>query len=162
MNAAPQNASTQRRMVIGIGNPARGDDGAGPASIAALRGRLSADIELLQIDGEAAALLALLEQASDVYLVDACHSGAPAGTVRRFDLATVPLPHVNGASSTHGLGLAEGVELARALDSLPHRCVLYAIEGHSYVAGEPLSPAVRSAVAVVAERIVREADGAGL
>ena len=118
---------TVRRRVIGLGNPYRGDDAAGPACIAELRGRLPVDLELIESDGEPAALLALLGCAREVCLIDACASGLPAGTVQRFDAATAALPSLGGATSTHGIGLPEAIELARALGMLPRRCVVYAI-----------------------------------
>lgn len=144
---------TVRRRVIGLGNPYRGDDAAGRACIAELRGRLPVDLELIESDGEPAALLALLGCAREACLIDACASGLPAGTVQRFDAAAAILPSLPGATSTHGIGLAEAIELARALGALPRRCVVYAIEGLSYGAGESLSDPVRTAVRAVAERI---------
>ncbi|MHB1872583.1 MAG: hydrogenase maturation protease [Steroidobacteraceae bacterium] len=147
--------STAPRRVIGVGNPDRGDDGAGPACIAALRARLASDVELIRSDGEPAALLALLEGSSEVYLIDACAAGLPAGGIRRWNAAVRPLPARAGSPSSHGLGLAEALELARALGVLPARCVVYGIEGRSYEAGEPLSVPVRAAVESVARRIER-------
>ncbi len=61
--------------------------------------------------------------------------------------------------SSHGLGLAEAVELARALGQLPRSCVVYAIEGESFAVGAPLSPPVATAVADVAARLRVEIDG---
>ena len=93
------------------------------------------------------------------FLVDACASGAPAGTVRRFDVAETPLPAAAFGLSSHGLGLAEAIELARALGLLPPSCVVYAIEGQSFAIGAPLSPPVATAVAAVAARLRVEIGG---
>ena len=84
-----------------------------------------------------------------------CASGATVGTVRRFDVGSAPLPQgaFNFNISTHGLGLAEAVELARALDQLPDRCVVYAIEAASFQPGAPLSPPVAAAIAEVGNRV---------
>ncbi len=146
-------------MVVGIGNPDRGDDAAGPAVVQRLRGALGQDIELAEENGETAALLARIERVDAAYLVDACASGAPAGTVMRFDAAATPLPHHTFGLSTHGLGLAEAIELARALGQLPPTCVVYAIEGASFEAGAPLTPAISDAVAEVARRLRAEISG---
>ncbi len=143
-----------RRIVVGIGNPERGDDAAGRAVAQLLRSMLAvnieADVEIAEHDGEATALLSLLDGASEAFLVDACRSGAPSGTVRRFNAAAVPLPASLSGLSTHGFGLAEAIELGRTLGQLPPRCVVYAIEGGSFEPGTPLSPAVAAAVAQVA------------
>jgi len=149
-------AERARRVVVGLGNPDRGDDGAGRTVARRLRGRLPEDVALVEHDGEASGLLAQIEGADAAYLIDACASGAPAGTVRRFDAARAPLPEAAFEVSTHGLGLAAAVELARALGALPRRCVVYAIEGQSFEVGAGLSPAAAAAVAEVVEQLVKE------
>jgi hydrogenase maturation protease len=148
-----------RRIVLGIGNLDRGDDAAGRRVARLLRWILPEDIEVAEHDGEATALLARFDGAAAAFLVDACTSGAPAGTVRRFDVSAAPLPEAAFGLSTHGFGLAEAVELARALGQLPPRCVVYAIEGASFAGGAPLSPAVAAAVADVARRLGTEIVG---
>lgn len=145
-----------RSVVIGIGNPDRGDDAAGRAVVQWLRGKLPPDVEILEHDGEPASLLGCLEAAAAAYLVDACTSGAPVGAVRRFDVSAAQLPDQAFSVSTHGLGLAEAVELARALGQLPDRCIVYAIEGRSFEPGAPLSPPVAAAVTDAGRRLRRE------
>jgi hydrogenase maturation protease len=142
-----------RRVVVGIGNPDRGDDAAGRAVVRLLRDAPPDGVGLVEQGGEATALLACLEGASTAFLVDACSSGAPPGTVRRFDVGKEPLPQVVFGLSTHGIGLAEAIELARVLGKLPSNCVVYAIEGSAFEVGTPLSPAVAAAVAAVAARL---------
>ena len=56
-------------------------------------------------------------------------------------------------SSTHAFGVADAVELARALGRLPGRLDVYAIEGASFAAGDRLSPAVERAVAELAAEL---------
>lgn len=152
-------AGRPSRIVLGIGNPDRGDDAAGPAVARLLKGTLTADIEVAEHGGEAAALLGRLDGAAQAYLVDACVSGAPTGTVQRFDAATTPLPQRVFGLSSHSFGLAEAIELGRALGQLPPHCIVYAIEGGGFEAGEPLSPPVQAAVADVASRIRAEIMG---
>jgi len=147
-------------LVIGIGNPDRGDDAAGRAVARRLRGMLPPAIKVDEHDGEAAGLLARLEGTETAYLIDACTSSAPAGTVQRFDVGAMPLPQEAFAVSTHGLGLAEAVELGRALGQLPSRCVVYAIELGSTAPGDLLSPPVAAAIDDVAERVCAEIDSA--
>ncbi|MBS0517961.1 MAG: hydrogenase maturation protease [Proteobacteria bacterium] len=153
-DAPPRRA--RRAIVVGIGNPDRGDDGAGRAVVQRLRGKLPAHIEAAEHDGEATSLLALLDGADAAFLIDACLSGAEPGTVRRFDVARSPLPKEDFQVSTHGLGLAEAIELARALKQLPSSCVVYAIEAASAEPGASLSPPVASAVDIVGEKVQAE------
>ena len=89
-------------------------------------------------------------------LVDTVVSGAAPGTIHRFDASDEPIPARALRSSTHAIGLAETIELARALGRLPKSVVVYGIEGASFEAGAPLSPDVAAAVARLVERIEEE------
>lgn len=148
---------TERRssiLIVGIGNPDRGDDAAGRAAVAKLRALRPRGLRVVESDGEATALLARFAEAEEVILIDAAQSGAPPGTIGRFDVTKAPLPTARFGISTHGLGLAEAIELARTLGCLPRRCVVYAIEGRSFALGESLSPEVEAAVEAVIGRIL--------
>lgn len=147
-----------RRLVIGIGNPERGDDGVGHEVIRLLEGRLPKRVGLLRATGEATELVDRLEQAPVVYLVDAARSGASPGTVQRFDAGAGPLPSRLVEVSSHGFGLAQAVELARALGVLPPRCVVYLVEGQRFGTGAALSPAVVQGAALAAARIQADLD----
>ena len=148
-----------RYVVIGIGNPDRGDDAVGRRVAQSLAGALPPEVEILEQDGEATSLLACMEGVAAAWLIDACVSGKPAGTVQRYDVAAAPLPQDAFNLSTHGFGLAEAIELARALDQLPPRCIVYAVEAGSVVAGAPLSPAVAAAVDAVGVQVRAEITG---
>jgi hydrogenase maturation protease len=137
--------------IIGLGNAWRGDDAVGLVVVRRLRELLPA-ADVIERSGEPADLLeALGDGVEEVMLVDAVSSGAPPGDVHRLDASAVALPFAAGAS-THGLGLAETIELGRALGRLPARLLVYGIEGRAFELGAPLSPEVaRAAVVVVAE-----------
>ncbi|MBM3579066.1 MAG: hydrogenase maturation protease [Alphaproteobacteria bacterium] len=145
-----------RRVVLGVGNLDRGDDAAGRFVARRLREAQLDDVEIIEKGGEATQLLAALEAASAAFIVDACASGVEAGALRRFDVAAQPLPSKAFALSSHGLGLAETIELARALGRLPPVCVVYAIEGESFETGAPLSPKVAAAITGVVEKLRAE------
>jgi hydrogenase maturation protease len=146
-------------VVIGVGNPDRGDDLAGRAVARRLSGTVPDGVRVAESDGEATALIERFDGAASAYLVDACLSGASAGTVRRFDVADGPLPQDLFDVSTHGFGLAQAIELARALGQLPPRCIVYAIEGGSFELGAPITPSVAGAVNDVTERLRDEIAG---
>jgi hydrogenase maturation protease len=165
-----------RCIVIGIGNPNRGDDAAGPAVARSLRDVVTAAPNLdcaaarplpavrpviIEHQGEATALILEMTAAEQLFLVDACVSGAPPGTIHRFDVSSVPMPALASGYSTHGFGVAAAVELARALGLLPRLSVVYAIEGASFDRGAALSPLVANAAAEVVSRLRAEIDGDG-
>ena len=145
-----------RTLVLGIGNPLRGDDGAGRVVARLLRGRVGDQVRVAEHGGEATSLLAHIEGAAVAYLIDACVSGAPAGTVRRFDAGTMSLPPMGSDISTHGFGLAAALALGRVLGRLPARTIVFTIEGASFGSGEGLSAPVEAAAADVAGRVEAE------
>jgi hydrogenase maturation protease len=145
-----------RIVVIGVGNPDRGDDGFGRVVATRLRGRLPARIDLVEADGEATALVERLGRADAAVLVDAAVSGARTGEIRRLDAAAAPLPAGRFGLSSHGFGVGEAIELARVLGSLPGRCVVYAVEAGSFAPGAALSREVAGAVDAVAARVIAE------
>lgn len=147
-----------RCIVIGVGNPDRGDDAAGRMAARRLQDMSPAGVEVVEEDGEATSLLARFDGADRALLIDACVSGTEPGTVHRFDVSGERLPQGHFGLSTHGFGLSEAVELARALGQLPRRCVVYAIEVASVEPGDDLSPEVAAAIDEVAERISAELD----
>ena len=123
---------------------------------ARLEGTLPAGVELLEREGEPTSLIDAWEGADAVWLVDAVSSGVEAGTVHRLDASEAELPTELFRASTHHVGLAEAVELARALGRLPAQTVVYGIEGKSFQVGEELAPAVAAAVDPVAQAVREE------
>jgi hydrogenase maturation protease len=132
--------------VIGLGNAVRGDDAAGLLAARAVGG--------VELEGDPSALLDLLDGAPAATLVDAVASGAAPGTVHRFDASAEPLPaSLRSSTSTHAIGLADALELARALGRLPRRVIVYGIEGAAFAAGDAVTPAVARAVEHVAAEL---------
>ena len=72
-------------------------------------------------EGEPVGLIEEWTGADAVIVVDAVSSGAPPGTIHRLDPLAEPIPAALSQGSTHAFGLAETIELARALDRLPRR-----------------------------------------
>ncbi len=138
-------------VIVGIGNPYRGDDAAGWAVIDGLAKTGSA-IELMKMGGDIAELIDLFARYKSVYLIDACRSG---GTWQRIDLHQQRVPEENPVS-THGFTLSQAIALAKNLNQLPDKLVLYAISGENYTISEALSPAVASSVESVIKAILKE------
>lgn len=142
-------------LVIGIGNPDRGDDAAGLAVARMVLAAAPADTAVIELGGEQLALLDAWDGDSDVYVVDAVCSGGAAGSVYRFD-AAIPLGGDFSHRGTHLFSLADVIELARALHRLPARLTGFGIEGAGFELGAPLSPEAEAAVRTVAGRILDE------
>ncbi|MDD3763342.1 MAG: hydrogenase maturation protease [Nevskiales bacterium] len=149
-----------RILVAGVGNPLRGDDAAGPMAIERLQARMPQascpGVEYMVSGGETGELLGRLEACDAAILIDACVSGAEAGTIHEFDVAAGPLPQRLGGFSSHGFGVHEALELARALGQLPARCRVLAIDAQRDTHGAPVSAAVEAAVDAVVDRVRRQ------
>lgn len=145
-----------RFAVIGVGNPLRGDDGAGIAVARALRRRAPGG-RVWECGGEPADLLELFAAADDIVVVDAVAGAGSPGAIRWLaadsDFADVR------ATSSHGLGLAASISLARALGALPARLSILGIEGARFGVGEPMTADVERAVSRAVGLLVRRLRG---
>jgi hydrogenase maturation protease len=149
-------SSQQEILLIGVGNPLRGDDAAGRLVANLIRKRQPSSFRVIEHDGEGASLIEAWAGAQKVIIVDAVSSEALPGTIYRFDAVEQSLPGKVFQNSTHAFGLCEAVELARTLHRLPRQLIIYGIAGKSFDTGGRLSVEVESAVSHVAERILRE------
>ena len=147
-----------RRLVVGAGNPDRGDDGVGLLVARMLRDRLPVEVRIEERLGGAAELIELLREADHAVLIDAMVSGAAAGTVRRFDCVAGEVAPGPGGASSHGLGIAAAVGLAAALSCLPRVCVVYGIEAVEFSPGADMSDVVAAAAEEAAELIAGELE----
>jgi hydrogenase maturation protease len=151
---------TARRpvVVIGIGNPVRGDDAVGLEVVSRVAADLPPGAVAVALDGEPARLIEAWSGFDAAVLVDAVVSGDhPAGHVHRVQVTDASsLPSWGTGASSHAAGVAEAVALARALDRLPACLVVYGIEGVAFGEGEALSPLVAARLDTVVERVAAE------
>ena len=144
------------KVLIGVGNEWRGDDAAGREVAARLRGTLPATVRVTEETGEPASLIEAWSGADEAIVVDCVCSGGRPGARHRFEAHERPLPAQLFAASTHGLGVAEAVELARELGRLPARLVVYGVAGESFEAGDSMTPAVETAVGELVAELRRD------
>jgi hydrogenase maturation protease len=140
--------ATCQLVIIGVGNPSRGDDAVGHVVASRLAKELGeqAQIRLLLESGEGARLMAAWKSAATVILINATLSGAAPGTLYRIDAVTQPLVSPWWRCATSAFGVAEAIELARVLHELPARLLVYGIEGASFATGASLSKAVERVI----------------
>lgn len=142
--------------VIGIGNEFRHDDGAGPAVVQRLAEMDLPGVSLTVTDGEPTRLIELWSDADVVVLIDAVRNDpAHPGKIHEL-IVDRPVGGLGGTASSHGLGLGEAIDLAVALERMPRRLVILAVEGADFSAGTGLSPDVAAAVEHLARLAARE------
>lgn len=146
-----------RVLVIGCGNPLRGDDAAGPTLVRRLGHRGLPD-GIHCIDGGTSGLdvVARMREAAEVILVDACRTGAEPGTIFELpgdELAALPLP---AWIDPHAFRWDHALAVARRLLGAGHpgRVTAVLIEGATFAVGAAVSPAVDRAIDVVAETLL--------
>lgn len=150
------NDSTGRILIVGLGNADRGDDGLGPRVVAELAGLLPNDVVAVTTNGDVLGLASEWTAFAAVICIDAATPAAAAGRIHRFDLTTAVLPPYLAAPSSHCLGLAEAIALARALHQAPKDIIVYAVEGGCFDLGAAMTPEVSDAVAHVANRVIAD------
>jgi hydrogenase maturation protease len=147
-------ANRSRLLIVGCGNPAAGDDGAGLEIVRRLSELGGCGCDLRAETAPGIELLDVLSLANVVLFVDAVTSGGVPGTLYLTSLPSNELkPRALGSLSSHGWGVLETLELASALGRTIPRLFLLGIEAGTVAQGAPRSPAVEQAITLVVERI---------
>lgn len=154
-------------LVIGCGNVLRGDDGVGPEVVRRLAGLSLPRVCCVDAGMSGVDVVLAMRGRDEVVIVDACRSGAPAGTIRELDIGST-----GGHALSTPAGLAihafrwdHAVALARSLlrDAFPLRVTAVLVEGARFEHGDGLSAATESAVGeVVARLVARFGAGTGV
>ena len=158
--AGPQESELRQessaRLVVGMGNPMRRDDGIGPRVLEELRTRrLPENTELQVRQNDIFELLEDLQLYNRVLIVDAVDMGAAPGTVRIFSPQEARRGLNADPVSTHGFGLRELVEFAERLE-LSADFVIVGIQVKDVSLGDEPSPEVHDAVEETVRLIIDE------
>jgi len=146
----------ERTLIIGAGNHYRRDDAAGLLVAARLKARACDSFEVIEQSGEGAALMEAWKQADRAIIIDAVCSGGEPGTIYRWDARADTIPRNSFQRSTHAFGIAEAIEMARALGELPSHLIVYGIEGETFDIGIGVSPKIEAAADETLELILGE------
>jgi hydrogenase maturation protease len=103
-------------------------------------------------------LVELMKGASVVILIDAARGGKTPGSVYRLDASVSPIGAQVFPRSSHAIGVAEAIELARAMDVLPATVIVYGVEVGNTEVGQPLSPPMGEALDHVVKQIIQECE----
>jgi hydrogenase maturation protease len=154
--AGNNNRSQRPITFIGVGNEYRQDDGVGIFIVRhpALLHHPGARVAESQREG--AHLMDLWKGAGIVFVFDAVYSRSTAGAIYRLDAMKERVPGDLFRLSTHRLGIAEAVELSRALNQLPAELILFGIEGKNFGQGQGLSLQCENLALKVIRRVLVE------
>lgn len=154
-----------KTIVIGLGNPILGDDGAGWRVAEEVQRRLRGPRrpdkeETITVECLATGGLSLMEHLigyDRAILIDALYTRQnPAGTVCVFPLDELPDPMSGHTASTHDATLQTALQTGRRLGAhLPEQVFVVAIEAQNvHEFSEQLSPAVAEAMPLAAGKVL--------
>ena len=120
-----------KTAIIGVGSPF-GDDNVAEQVIENLMqaqssGELSSHIDIKYFDRPGYALLELIQDYSNVKLIDAMVSDKPIGFIHRYDSLSA-FQQAKNTLSSHNMGVAEVLALGEVLGILPEQITFYGIE----------------------------------
>lgn len=145
-----------RVLVIGCGNPLRGDDAAGPLLVRRLWDRgLPEGVRCADGGTGGMDVVFQMRGVPEVILVDACRTGAEPGAIFEVPGDEVAnLPPLAGIN-LHAFRWDHALAFARWLlrEGRPERVSAILIEGATFDVGAALSPEVDRAIDVVVDRL---------
>jgi hydrogenase maturation protease len=153
-------STAEATIVVGVGNPLLGDDGAGWLVADAVETALVGDPRGIVVERLAVGGLTLMEHLvgfGHAILVDTLVTGAvPPGTVRGMTLDALPGHEAGHVDSAHDVTLAAALDAGRALGAaVPDTVEIITIEAVRVLdVGEDLTPEVAAAVPIARDAVL--------
>lgn len=144
-------------VVIGVGNLLLKDEGAGIHVLQALEKKnLPPGVQLFDGGVSGIGLLDFFQGASKALLIDAADMNRKPGTVLRFTPEDLRAQAQEIKFSVHDIGVAEVLELAKALGQSPEEVVIIGIQPKEIDWGTDLTPEVQASIPEVLQIIQEE------
>ena len=121
IGVAPLDALARKVLVIGLGNPDRGDDAVGGIVAEHLSRRLPSDVTIIAPRGDVLSLIGDWVAFDALVCIDAAAPMGMPGRIHRIALPKDELPSNFPVTSSHAFGLTAAIGLARALPWSPMR-----------------------------------------
>jgi hydrogenase maturation protease len=146
-------------LLIGLGQELRSDDGAGIAAVRSWQAEYPQTaahplVRVALLNTPGLSLLDMLEGVQFALIVDAIRSDKSPGAVSIVEEAQLE-SFIDGTGTAHGFGVAETLNLGRALEpeKLPERLILLGIEAGDLSLGQGLTRDVEAALPIAARSI---------
>ncbi len=149
-------------LVLGLGNPLRGDDGIGPRIIEELTRRgLPEGVTAQDVGNAGLDLLNLLEGRERTVIIDAAEMGREPGQFVRFTPDEVRLTQAGDHFSIHNAGLSEALALADALGRTLPDLVIFGVQPAEIDWREGLTQAVEATIPALTDAVMAELEQFG-
>ena len=148
-------------LIAAFGNEMAADDAFGHLVAEVLRVEAPPELDILSLGMKPASLFDHLADRRALCVIDAAHADdLPPGTLLEIDFFAPNRPRLahDTALSTHGLSVADELELAKQLGLCPEQVRLVAVIADSVEIGRPPSEPVLQQVPAAVERIVAWAN----
>lgn len=141
-------------VVISLGNRFRRDDSVGPYVLQRLCPHIGPAVSCIEIEGDMSHLLEAWN-GRHALLIDAMATeDLAAGAILRIDGLEQKVLPSPCTTSSHGINLAEALEMGCILGAMPQSLNVYAVCGQDFTIGDGLSPAVQAAADTVVQEII--------
>jgi len=143
------------RLVVGLGNPLMGDDGAGIELIRHLRSLgVNGDIELVEGGTLGFDILDEIEGYEKVVIVDAVDMGKKPGHIAVFEAEKLIEQESGRKFSAHEVNLIEVLQVAKRIGYSFHNVTVVGIQPACIEPGAGVTESVASKIPETAERIL--------
>ncbi len=137
-------------VVIGCGNPDRGDDGVGPEVIRRLRGRVPPGVRVITCDPSR--VVDEFGGSDFAVIVDACLGLGDPGSIHVLESIPPGCPAVLG----HGVSVMDALELGRVLGRAPAKVRFVVVEVAHIDVGASMSGPVRRSIDTAVDAVLNE------
>jgi hydrogenase maturation protease len=151
-----------KTVIVGVGNILWRDEGVGVHVLSELEKRYKFPPDVVMVDGGTGGIvwLPLVLEAKRLIIIDCADFGGTPGEIRRFSFADIS----SGVSfsSTHGMKVAEVLELARSIGSLPDTVIFGIQPANWQEAGEGLSAEISRFLPDYLKSVISELGSYGI
>lgn len=150
-------------VVLGLGNLLRRDEGLGIRALELLQARYILPESVLLVDGGTLGLdlLAYLEEASQLLILDATVTDEPPGSLLRAVNQEIPA-FFGMRTSPHEIALADLLAVLRLRGTMPARLVLWGMQPATIELGWELSEPVAARLGDLVDAVAQELQSWGL
>jgi hydrogenase maturation protease len=152
-----KNALPPATLVIGLGNPLRGDDGVGVRVAHLLATQpLPPNVEVLDGGTQGLGIVNQIEGRRRVVFVDAADVGRSPGEFACFSLDEAQLLGDDRHLTIHAAGLRDALLLGQALDILPEEIIIFGVQPANLDWDSALSPEVEASLPKLIAAVLEE------
>ncbi|MDD5287085.1 MAG: HyaD/HybD family hydrogenase maturation endopeptidase [Desulfuromonadaceae bacterium] len=150
-------------LVLGIGNLVMSDDGIGVRVIQEIQSRYRLPDNVTVVDGGTLGLdlLAMLENVTNLILVDAVETGGLPGTCVRLSGEELPIA-LETKVSPHQMGLKDLLAVSELVGHSPREMVLIGVQPGSIEMDTELTPEVEAQLETLLATVLSELRGWGV